>query len=461
MKNKQTELLEQPKKAKRGKAKARGNGEGSYRQLPSGSWHWEIRLKGQYHHGTKANKTAALNELARVKTDFARGVLASADKTTFEDYTLKWLKSQKHLSQNTRRMYESELGFAIKTLGKMKLSDIRPTHLKAMLEKLSNQIMKAGAGKGKPMSTRTLGMIRTRVKAVFSEAVRDQLLYVNPADAVRRVKASKDTEEFEGTALDFDQVAHLQQLGEALYEAGRCTLYPAIFAAAALGLRRGEVMGLRWQDIDLERNVLSVRQNLTASKGLPFVTTPKTKNSIRDIPIPPSLRVVLEIHKAVQAKLTLNRGDKWQASSFVFATELGTPTHPANLGRALSSILEWSNPAPIEHKVRGKTSDSRAYTLEERLRVIDRQYRPNLLAIIHTGKPLPRISPHDLRHTAGTLMLRRGVPVEVVSKILGHARVSITLDVYRHVSDLEKRAQIVDLFEHRLPAPVVAAVPIN
>jgi integrase len=275
------------------------------------------------------------------------------------------------------------------------------------------------------------------------------------------VKASKDTEEFEGTALDFDQAAHLQQLGEALYQAGRCALYPAVFIAVSVGLRRGEVMGLRWQDVNLEKDVLSVRQNLTVNNGEPFITTPKTKSAIRDIPIPPSLHITLETHKAKQAELAKARGATLQASDLVFATALGTATHPANLGRALNSILEWSNPESIEHEIRGKRGESRKYTLEERLRVIDRQYRPNLTAIIHSGKPLPQITPHDLRHTGGTLMLRRGMPIEVVSKILGHARVSITMDTYRHVSYQEKHAAMVDLFEHRLPAPVISAVPLN
>ena len=203
MKSKQPEPLEQPKQVKRDKPKTRGNGQGSVAQLPSGSWHWEIRLSGQRYGGTKSTKTAAMGELARVRTDFERGVLASADKTTFEKFANKWRERQKHLSPNTRRMYTHDLGYTFKIIGAMKLKDIRPTHLKAMLEQLSNQVMNANRNAGKTMSTRTLGMVRARIRSIFTEAVQDQIIYVNPADAVRRVKSAKHTEDFEGTALDF------------------------------------------------------------------------------------------------------------------------------------------------------------------------------------------------------------------------------------------------------------------
>ena len=452
---------EQPKQTKQGKTRERGNGRGTLFKHTEGRYRWQYRnLEGKVlASGIAANKRDAEDALSETRTNYLRGTLATADRVSVSEYAKKWLESLKHLSPNTRRMYETDLGYANKIIGKMKLRDVRPTHLKKVLEELSNQVMKDGSGK--TMSTRTLGMVRARIRAVFAEAVRDQIIYVNPADAVRRVKSAKNTEEFEGTALDFDQVARLQQLGEALYEAGRCVLYPAIFTAAALGLRRGEVMGLRWQDIDLKRGILSVCQNLTENNGVPFISTPKTKNSIRDIPIPPSLHAVLELHKTRQAEQVRKAGLIWQASSPAFATELGTLTHPANLRRALNGLIEWSNPEAIERKIEGKPNETRKITLKQRMRVIDRQYRPKLEAIIYSGKPLPQISPHDLRHTAGTLMLRRGMPVEVVSKILGHARVSITMDVYRHVLDSEKRAVMVDLFEYQLPKPVVNVAPLN
>jgi integrase len=84
--------------------------------------------------------------------------------------------------------------------------------------------------------------------------------------------------------------------------------------------------------------------------------------------------------------------------------------------------------------------------------------RPKLELIVRSGKKLPDLKPHDLRHTAATLMLRRKTPVEVVSRILGHAKVSITLDVYRHVLDSEKEQSMPDLFDTPLPVRQVQAI---
>ena len=86
-------------------------------------------------------------------------------------------------------------------------------------------------------------------------------------------------------------------------------------------------------------------------------------------------------------------------------------------------------------------------TLEQRLLAIALPHCAKLTAAINAGQRLPEITPHDLRHTAGTLMLRRRVPVEVVSRILGHARVSIALDVYRHVLESEMRGAAFDVFK--------------
>jgi integrase len=92
---------------------------------------------------------------------------------------------------------------------------------------------------------------------------------------------------------------------------------------------------------------------------------------------------------------------------------------------------------------------------------IPRHHRSHLETVIRSGKPLPLISPHDLRHTAGTLMLRRGVPIEVVSKTLGHADISLTYRVYRHVLESERRQHVVDLFDTPIPERPSVNVPVN
>jgi integrase len=461
----------EPRK-KRGKTRERGNGRGTVYELPDGRVRWQYRTaEGKVlASGICAKRGQAEDKLSETRTEFLRGTLATADRVTVRDYATKWLERLRHLRPSTRRMYAYELEYALTSpLGKMKLRDVRPVHIKTALDKLSNQTMHSGLGKGKQMSTRTLGMVRGRLRSVFADAVRDQIIYVNPTDSVRPIKPAHTSSESEtgGVALDFHEAARLHELGEALYAAGSCRLWPAIFTALSVGLRRGEVMALRWQDVDLERAVLMVRKNLTLNNGELLLDKPKTAQSVRDIPIPSSLHTLLASHRQTMLAESASMGHALKGETPVFATALGTFTQPDNLGTVLSNIIQWSNPAPLERKVRarGKSratpGERKLVTLEQRMKSIPVNHRAQLEAVIFAGDPLPKISPHDLRHTAGTLMLRRGMPVEVVSRILGHAKVSITLDVYRHVLESEKRAVMVDLFPNPVPTRNAVALPMN
>jgi integrase len=127
--------------------------------------------------------------------------------------------------------------------------------------------------------------------------------------------------------------------------------------------------------------------------------------------------------------------------------------------RELTSKDYWHYVKPTIREIQDENA-SLFLALQQRMRAIHQDHRPRLETIIRNAKP-PEISPHDLRHTAGTQMLRQRMPVEVVSKILGQARVSITLDVYRHVLESEKKAVLVDLYPDPVPVRIVQAVAVN
>jgi integrase len=443
-------------------------------KLPSGKYRWRVTAGYRQGKQVRASGTAltlkqAKLEKAKAIADFERRVMAMPDRVTVRDYSSRWLEVQ-DVRLNTRKMYKTELGYALEWLGDMPLRDVRPTHIKDTLASLKNRVMGAREGKGSKngatMSTRTLGMVRARLRSVFAAALADQRIYTNPVEATKRIKGNDDGEARRGIALDFDQASRLHELGEALYTAGVCRLWVAVFAALSVGLRRGEVMGLRWQDIDLEQSILKVRQNLTLVNSKISIGKPKTRQSIRDIPMPPSLKLALEQQHAAMLEESGIRGEKLRTDSPVFATVTGEFTSPDNLKRALQNLLEWSDPNPKARERKAKKGAKprvmviQHETLERRLKGVPVQHRAKLEAISRDGETLPRITPHDLRHTAGTQMLRRKMPLEVVSKILGHAKVSITLDVYRHVLETETKAELVDLFPIR-PARVMPSVPMN
>jgi integrase len=444
----QTEPTAKKVRGKKDEAKA-GNGHGSVYQLENGKWRWQVHLgyingKRQRATGVCENLTLAEHAKARAVADFTRGLLGASEKITVQEYADKWLKRQKGLRPSSVSNYRSEIDHAMKHLGKLTLKSVKPHHIKDCLVRLSETTMEGGSGAGKLMSTRTLGKIRGRLKAIFREAVNDQIIYVNPCDGVKAVR--QPTPESVGIALDEVQMTRLHELGLALYQAGRERLFPAIFAAASLGLRRGEVMGLRWEDIDFTKNVIRVRRSLSVNDGQPELGELKTRHSRRDVPLPLSLKNLLLLHKEKQAQERKDAETAWTETGAIFATTTGEFTHPANLNRAITNLCDWSK---------------RDVLTDSRMLVIPVDHRAKLRAIIQADDALPDLSPHDLRHTAATLMLRRSVPVEVVSRILGHARVSITLDIYRHVLESEKHTTMPDLFDKPLPVRELPQVTLN
>jgi integrase len=183
--------------SKRGKVKARGNGRGTVYKLPDGRYRWQYRnAEGKVlASGICPDKSTAEKTLSGAITDQERGTLASADRVTVHEYARTWLETQKGLRTSSRRMYQTDLAHALEipkeerkqpkegkeadvrsSLGKMNLRDVRPAHIKEVLLKLSNRTMKGGRGIGKKMCSRTLGMVRSRLKALFTEAVQEQII---------------------------------------------------------------------------------------------------------------------------------------------------------------------------------------------------------------------------------------------------------------------------------------------
>jgi integrase len=167
--------------------------------------------------------------------------------------------------------------------------------------------------------------------------------------------------------------------------------------AITAGLRRGELLGLRWTDVDLERGYVQVRQQLIRTKGGLIFTSPKGGKS-RSVRLTPSAIQALESHRERQLEEKLKLAGLWNENGLVFTTVVGTPTDGDNL--------------------------------------VKRSFKP-----LMRRTQLPKIRFHDLRHTFATLLLSRGTQPKVVQEMLGHADISQTMDTYSHVlPDMQKRA---------------------
>jgi integrase len=155
------------------------------------------------------------------------------------------------------------------------------------------------------------------------------------------------------------------------------------------GLRRGEALGLEWDDVDIKSGVILIRRQLKREDGRLVTSDTKTSKSRRAVNLPGPMIATMNAHKARQAADHLKIGEAWQDTGFVFTTTIGTPIDPRNVYREFQKICEDAK--------------------------------------------LGKWHPHELRHSAASLMLAQGVKVQVVSDVLGHSSIRMTADVYGHI----------------------------
>ncbi|HSA49784.1 MAG TPA: site-specific integrase, partial [Yinghuangia sp.] len=171
--------------------------------------------------------------------------------------------------------------------------------------------------------------------------------------------------------------------------------------AVTLGMRKGELLGLKWDAVDFTKGTLTVRLALQRIKGELVLAAPKTATSVRVIPLPTFVLDALKERRQQQEEEYKECGPEWLDSGYVFTTAVGSPVDPRNL------LRHW-------------------YALRKRAGLLDFRF-------------------HDLRHTCASLLLDLGAPPHVVREILGHAGIEVTMGVYAHASDSEKRKAIEGL----------------
>ena len=230
------------------------------------------------------------------------------------------------------------------------------------------------------LSPKSVRLVHAVLHRAFKQAVRWRLINVNPADAVDAPRAER--KEFH--ALDAEETARL-------LEAARADRLHGVYVlAVTCGMRQGELLGLRWADVDLDKGALAVRQQVMRIGGEWRFSEPKTKAGRRVITLPAVAVSALREHRRRQAEERLRVGPEWHDNGLVFTNRIGNPIEKQNLMR--------------------------------------RSFWPLL-----DRAALPRIRFHDLRHTAATLLLAEGLHPKVVQERLGHSTIAITMDVYSHV----------------------------
>lgn len=331
-------------------------------------------------HTFRGSKRQAEEERARLVSQVTSGGYIEPTRMTVAEYLERWLDdyARTNVSPKTFERYAEIIHkHLVDALGRQPLAKLHPLRIQAYY----SAALKTGRRDGKGgLSPLTVLHHHRVLKDALKQAVRWRLIAVSPADAVQPPRPS----DREMTVLDEKQTAAL------LAGAETTSLYVPIMLAVTTGMRRGEILAVRWKDVDLDAGTLAVSQSLEQTKegGLRF-KQPKTKRGRRVVALPSLAVQALRSHKAQQAKLRLQLGAAYQDHDLVCAQPDGKPFAPGAVTAGFKRLI-----AKLK---------------------------------------LPPVRLHDLRHTHASQLLRQGVHPKVVSERLGHATIGITLDTYSHV----------------------------
>lgn len=360
-------------------SRRRANGEGSIYRRADGRWVASVSVdQGRRKYFYAQTRHEVGRKLATALKARHDGLPLVAERQTVAQYLEGWLESARpSLRPGSWERYEQLTRLHINpVLGNVRLARLAPEHL----QRLYSGCLEAGLSAG---SVRQLHAVLRRA---LGQAARWSLVARNVATLVTPPRRSRQ----EMTAFGPEQV-------RTLLEAAAGDRLEALYVLAiTTGMRQGEILGLRWRDVDLDDGYVQVKATLQRTEGVFVFAEPKTASSRRQIALTDGAVAALKHHRVAQAEERLRLRRAWEDNDLVFANEVGRPIAASNLR--------------------------------------NRSFWP-LLA----GAGLPRIRFHDLRHTAATLMLGQGVHPKVVSEMLGHSQISITLDLYSHVTPTMQR----------------------
>jgi integrase len=378
--------------------KKRGNHEGTITHRKDGRWMAQLtvgrdpttgKLKRVSLYGHTRQDVAG--QLARALHDRDRGMLVAPHRLTVGAWLDTWLSDYKKPSvrPKTYDTYSTVVRYHLKpVLGHITLTNLRPQHVQS----LYNEKTASGLAHG------TIVLIHVVLHAALKQAMKNQLIPRNVTEATTIPRGKRP----ERKPLSWDGINRL------LTVTREDRLFPALLLAVMTGCRRGELLGVRWSDIDLDAGVWYVRQALVrvkdhdATEGAPnsrlLCQPPKTDQSRRTIPITPQVVDALRRHRATQAREKLLLGEAYCDQGLVLCYPNGQPLNPEFMPRRFKRMLH------------------------------------------DAGLPPARL--HDLRHSFATMLLELGESPKTLQTLLGHSRILITLDIYSHVS-LETEAKAV------------------
>ena len=354
--------------------KRRGNKEGNIRRWPhDGRWEARYYLPDGSRRSLMGKTRAEVRDkLAKALHDAGKGLPAVDERQTVKQYLITWYESMKpQVRISSYRRYGDYINHLIPALGHVSLSKLTPQHLQVFCNK------KLAEG----LSPSTVHAIHSMLHRALKDALQMGLLNRNVSEMLRPPRRSNR----EMMPLS---VIEMQRFLEVVRDDRFYALY---VLALSTGMREGELLGLRWQDVDLPRHIVQVRMNVQETLGQYIIAETKTAYSRRTVALTQAAVDALAEHWQKQQQVKMEMGSMWTDNDLVYPNGYGGIMIPHNITKR--SFKRYLVKAGLSRDVRF----------------------------------------HDLRHTAATLVLASGVNFKVVSEMLGHSNVSITLRIYAHV----------------------------
>lgn len=366
---------------------------------------------GSYENRKYISETVQASSMREAKKLYAKfisriesGNTYSASKTTLNEFSKKWLGTyvKPNLSPTTYQSYTEKLNMHILPyLGHKRLDKITPFDIDSLYNLLANKLTnrKDENGNYKTLSPASIHRIHEIISSMFSSAYKWDLVPYNPCNKVTKPK-------YKSTKMTCYDEETLKRLINKLLEIAPLKHKCFILLAILGGFRRGEIVGLHWDDIDFKNKKITINRSVyyLGGEGVNEKST-KTDSSNRTIAISGICFDLLKQWRAEQGKIRLALGDKWNGSKNIFTTDDGRIMNPTTVPKWFSEFLKKHG--------------------------------------------FPHIRFHDLRHTFATLLISYNVDVKTVSHKLGHASTTTTMNFYVHNLESTDKAS-AELLEDKL-----------
>lgn len=380
---------------------ARGAGEGTIVKRKDGRWMGAVTVgtdpktgkpKRKYFYGEKRKEVA--RKMTELKQQLFNGTYIRQSEIKLAEWLNRWNEGRKsQVAYSTYRTYKAWIENHINPdLGDIKIKELTARQIQNLLNnKLENGRIKTDGG----LSVNSVKHIYATIHSALSQAVKEQLIIRNPATAV---KPPRKQEEYK------IQTWTKEEVNKFLAQAAKHKYYIVYYLAVNTGMRQGELIGLKWEDVDFDKKRIEVKRQIQRTdEGLVFKKT-KTKAGNRVIPITDDVIRELKRQKIRQNEKKLALGKNYNNDvDLICSNSVGNP--------------------------------------------IDAKKIYNFFKEISREAKLPEIRFHDLRHTFATLFLECGGSIKVLQQILGHSSISVTMDTYSHVTDemLDNAAKNIEM----------------